>query len=224
MESQHYVIIHKEYLNYNTFIMKVSTATKHQSTTTSCYARIKGNESFKPYSPIKVEDYSLTFIIKNYEQGNVSKFISEKNVNDTLEIQFPFSKGEFKDISDVLMIAGGTGITPMLQILYNSKMGKNNFTLLFYNKSDEDIFYAKELDELANVFYFVEKGSHLIGKPSLQNIKEVTNNKMYKYVYVCGPPGMMECVCGKKNPDKSQGELKGILKELGYNENNVHKF
>ena len=43
-------------------------------------------------------------------------------------------------------------------------------------------------------------------------------------VLVCGPPGMMEAVCGDKAKDKSQGELKGILKTLGYTPEQVFKF
>ncbi len=43
-------------------------------------------------------------------------------------------------------------------------------------------------------------------------------------VLVCGPPGMMEAVCGDKAKDKSQGELKGILKAMGYTPEQVFKF
>eukprot|EP00955_Chlamydomonas_euryale_P110606 366009-Chlamydomonas_euryale.AAC.24 len=45
--------------------------------------------------------------------------------------------------------------------------------------------------------------------PSLDNL-----------VMVCGPPGMMNAVSGNKAPDKSQGELTGLLKELGYTKDN----
>ena len=43
-------------------------------------------------------------------------------------------------------------------------------------------------------------------------------------VYVCGPPGMMNHISGDKNPDKSQGELKGLLKKLEFSEAQVYKF
>ncbi|KAF3510366.1 hypothetical protein F2Q69_00000847 [Brassica cretica] len=43
-------------------------------------------------------------------------------------------------------------------------------------------------------------------------------------ILVCGPPGMMEHVSGGKAPDWSQGEVKGILKELGFTEQMVFKF
>ena len=40
---------------------------------------------------------------------------------------------------------------------------------------------------------------------------------------VIGPPGQMVSVCGKKDGMK-QGELGGILKELGYSQDQVFKF
>jgi cytochrome-b5 reductase len=43
-------------------------------------------------------------------------------------------------------------------------------------------------------------------------------------VFVCGPPGMMDAVSGGKAPDLSQGELKGMLKDLGYTSPMVFKF
>ncbi|MBA0797229.1 hypothetical protein Gohar_007944 [Gossypium harknessii] len=43
-------------------------------------------------------------------------------------------------------------------------------------------------------------------------------------IFVCGPPGMMEHICGGKAKDHSQGQLTGILKELGYTEQMVYQF
>ena len=42
-------------------------------------------------------------------------------------------------------------------------------------------------------------------------------------VFVCGPPPQVNAIAGKKAGMK-QGELGGILKELGYTEDQVYKF
>jgi cytochrome-b5 reductase len=42
-------------------------------------------------------------------------------------------------------------------------------------------------------------------------------------VLVCGPPGQVAAVAGKKDGMK-QGALGGVLKELGYKEDQVFKF
>jgi cytochrome-b5 reductase len=41
---------------------------------------------------------------------------------------------------------------------------------------------------------------------------------------VCGPPGFMNLVSGDKAKDYTQGPLSGLLKQLGYTENQVFKF
>lgn len=43
-------------------------------------------------------------------------------------------------------------------------------------------------------------------------------------ILVCGPPGLMKFVSGDKLPDKSQGPLEGLLKDMGYTEQQVFKF
>jgi len=42
-------------------------------------------------------------------------------------------------------------------------------------------------------------------------------------VVICGPPGQVNAVAGKKEGPK-QGPVGGILKELGYTEDQVFKF
>jgi len=42
-------------------------------------------------------------------------------------------------------------------------------------------------------------------------------------VFICGPPGQVSALAGKKDGMK-QGELGGILKEMGYSLDQVFKF
>src|SRR5947207_14243460 len=43
-------------------------------------------------------------------------------------------------------------------------------------------------------------------------------------IFVCGPPGMYKAISGMKKSPMDQGELDGILKELGYDKEQVYKF
>lgn len=46
-------------------------------------------------------------------------------------------------------------------------------------------------------------------------------------VFVCGPPPLYKAVCGPKgtkDDPKAQGELGGLLKDMGYAEHAVFKF
>jgi cytochrome-b5 reductase len=43
-------------------------------------------------------------------------------------------------------------------------------------------------------------------------------------IFICGPPGQVSTLAGKKESPKNQGELLGALKEVGYDASQVHKF
>ena len=43
-------------------------------------------------------------------------------------------------------------------------------------------------------------------------------------IFVCGPPGLYKAISGTKKSPQEQGELTGILKELGYGQDQVFKF
>ena len=42
-------------------------------------------------------------------------------------------------------------------------------------------------------------------------------------VFVCGPPGQVKAIAGAKDGPR-QGELQGVLKELGYTADDVFKY
>lgn len=43
-------------------------------------------------------------------------------------------------------------------------------------------------------------------------------------IFVCGPPGQVNAISGPKASFKDQGELKGLLSDLGYKADQVYKF
>ena len=43
-------------------------------------------------------------------------------------------------------------------------------------------------------------------------------------IFVCGPPPQVEALSGGKGPKGSQGELKGLIADLGYAPSQVYKF
>ena len=54
----------------------------------------------------------------------------------------------------------------------------------------------------------------VLPEPKEENVK----------IFVCGPPGMYKAVSGNKKSPAEQGELTGMLRELGYREDQVYKF
>ena len=68
---------------------------------------------------LRVRALNLLLDIQTYEKGNISRYLSLLKVGDKVRIRGP--KGQFKYHAsltrEIGMIAGGTGITPMLQII-----------------------------------------------------------------------------------------------------------
>jgi cytochrome-b5 reductase len=172
----------------------------------------------------------------------MSKHIHSLKVGDSLEVRGPFPKYPYtaNKHSEIGLIAGGTGITPMLQLIrkvLDNPQDKTKINFIFANHTTKDILLKDELDKLAKqhpdrfkIKYIIsnkEPGwNGEVGYVRKDIIKDTFKGSADKesIVFVCGPPGMVEVVCGPKAKDNSQGEVKGILKDLGYNEDNVYKF
>jgi cytochrome-b5 reductase len=137
------------------------------------------------------------------------------------------------------MVAGGTGITPMLQVIeevLRNPADKTQLSLLFGNVEAEDILLKGRLNALAAKHPKQLKVVYLLDKPpkSWRGESGYVTPAMLKahmpppgddhLVFVCGPPGLMAAVSGGKAKDFSQGELSGALKALGYTEKMVFKF
>lgn len=119
-------------------------------------AIINGKEVVRLYTPISTDDDLGYFdlLIKTYEAGNISKHVESKNIGDTIEVRGP--KGFFTYTPNMAksfgMVAGGTGIAPMFQIItaiLKDPTDKTKLSLVYANVNEEDILLKKELDEFA---------------------------------------------------------------------------
>lgn len=236
-------------VNHNTKLYRFSTNGDDLSIglhVASCLvtrAVIDGKEVIRPYTPTSPEHATGHFdlVIKEYPQGLMSKHIAALKPGETLDMKGPFPKIEvttnFK--KSIGMVAGGTGITPMLQIIdhiFADPKDTTTVTLIYANIADVDILFKEKLDHLAatnkrfKVHYVLDNpppGNAAYSKGRVS--KELLTTFMpppapEHLVLVCGPPPMMGAISGDKAPDKSQGELSGFLKELGYDATQVYKM
>ena len=109
----------------------------------------------RPYSmsstPTNKQHLSLTYKIVDRE-GSFSQLLKKLRPGDRVFITGPF--GVFtldpSKHKDVIMIAGGVGITPFHSMVsYCTEKGlANKLTLLYSNKTHEDVIFYKELMEL----------------------------------------------------------------------------
>ncbi len=114
----------------------------------------------RSYTPISSDENPGYFdlLIKSYPQGNISRHMATLKIGDVMKVKGPkgamvYTPGLVKRFG---MIAGGTGITPMLQIIRaivrgRPKNGGNDTTevdLIFANVNHEDILLKDDLDSL----------------------------------------------------------------------------
>lgn len=100
----------------------------------------------------------------------MSQYLESLKIGDTIQVRGPSGRlqylgnGKFSikklrneppqivKVNKVNMIAGGTGITPMLQLIRHiakDKDDKTQLALLFANQTEKDILVRNELEEVA---------------------------------------------------------------------------
>lgn len=236
-------IVEKTQMNHNTFFFKLESDTEMPHFKSCSHVKIyddKGNG--RPYSPLSGSQKHLYLAIKEYPKGVLSKYICSKNVNDTILVSESMVSRENKpnEFKNVLMIAGGTGITPIYQILndsFSNDFNITDYTLLFLNKTKDDIFLLPQLEKLKkksngklHIIHVLSQetspsDSHQVcGKLTKDGLLTITHSKLFEFVYICGPPSLYESFSGKKISRFEQGPLTGILADIGYSEKQVYKL
>ena len=184
----------------------------------------------------------LELLVKRYPNGPMSEHLHDMEPGQRLDFKGPLPKYPWQPNkhSHIALIAGGTGITPMYQLVRNifkNPEDKTKVTLIFGNISEEDVLLKKEFEELENTyprrfkaFYTLDNppeswpyGKGFISKDLLKTVLPEPKEENVK-VFVCGPPGLYKAISGPKVSPSDQGELTGLLKELGYSKDQVYKF
>ncbi|EME82672.1 uncharacterized protein MYCFIDRAFT_87623 [Pseudocercospora fijiensis CIRAD86] len=210
--------------------------------------KFKGPEdekpTIRPYTPVSDEEERgfLDLLVKQYKGGPMSTHLHEMETGQTLEFKGPIPKypWEANKHNHIALLAGGTGITPMYQLcrqIFKNPADKTKVTLVFGNVTEEDILLKKEFQDLEQqfpqrfrAFYVLDnppkgwkQGKGHITKDLLKTVMPAPDEENIK-VFVCGPPGLYKAISGAKKSPADQGELSGILKELGYEKDQVFKF
>jgi len=160
--------------------------------------------------------------------GKTSQQLAQLYVGDEISIQGPFGRveykgqGVFKVGSKTLtkkyigMMAGGSGLTPMLQVLeaaLKDKNDKTRFSLIYANQTENDILLRERLEELQAEHEDRFRLHYTLDRPP-QNWEYSTGfitDEMIKMqlpppsddtlVLMCGPPPMIKFAC-RANLDK----------------------
>eukprot|EP01041_Mallomonas_annulata_P004429 gene4429-8818_t len=189
----------------------------------SVRAVIDGNKVTRAYTPTSRPDVKGYFelLVKSYEFGKMSSHLHTLKVDQELEVRGPI--GNFKYVPNkyptIGLIAGGTGLTPCLQVIRcvlegpDAAQDNTNFILFFQNRKHEDILLHNELQELQlqhpqrlAIIYFLSNPSdhpswgktnthtEKIGYISQEMISSYMSPEKCPLVCICGPSGFNDAM------------------------------
>jgi NAD(P)H-flavin reductase len=196
--------------------------------------RIDGDLVMRAYTPASSDDELGYFelVVKIYHAnehprfplgGKMSQYLESLAIGDTIEVKGPVGHmhylgygkytldGTAHSTAQINMIAGGTGITPMYQVIkavLKNSNDKTQMALLYANQSPDDILLREELDALAaadsrfKVWYTVdrveeeENWKYSVGFVNRQMVEEnLFPAAPDAITVICGPPPMVKFAC-----------------------------
>ncbi|XP_017284370.1 NADH-cytochrome b5 reductase 2 [Kryptolebias marmoratus] len=202
-------------------------------------AKVNGSLVVRPYTPVSSDEDQgfVDLVVKIYykgfhpsypEGGQMSQYLDNLSIGDTIDFRGPNGlliyegKGVFsirankktepkvQRFKHVGMIAGGTGVTPMLQLIQSITSDPDDITkcsLIFANQTENDILLKEELEEVqkkhpekVQLWYTLDKPpqgwSYSSGYVTFDMIKDhLPAPSSDVLIVLCGPSPMVKNAC-----------------------------
>ena len=170
---------------------------------------MEGSQVTRSYSicssPKEALEGSYAITVRSNPGGFVAdRLLQEKKQGDTVIASAPqgfFYYEDLRDAKHVVGLAGGSGITPFLSMARALTDGIEDFTLtlLYGSRTEEEILFRGELDEIARVCPKVDV-IHVLSDEEKEGLEQcfITAEMIRKYapeaeeysVFLCGPEAM----------------------------------
>ncbi|WP_244276922.1 benzoate 1,2-dioxygenase electron transfer component BenC [Geodermatophilus obscurus] len=170
---------------------------------------VPGTEESRSYSFSSApQDKELTFLVKLTPGGVMSTYLEERaQVGD--EITFTGPHGSFflrESDAPLLLLAGGTGLAPVLAILrtLEGKRSGRQMHLVYGVTTDDDLVELETIQQLAGAIDGLT-WDYCVADPATKAPNQGYVTGLYgpehlhdgdAAVYLCGPPAMVEAVRG----------------------------
>ncbi len=162
-----------------------------------------------------VDDH-LKVTVKRVKDGRGSNWVCD-TVLAGHEIDVLAPSGTFTPRSldtDLLLLAGGSGVTPVMSIIKSAlATGTGRMLLVYANRDEQSVIFHRELRELVAahpdrlvVLHWLET---VQGLPSLKPLQEIVRPWAHAEAFICGPAPFMDCAAD-------------ALKELGVGRDRIH--
>ncbi|KAJ5198453.1 Cytochrome b5 [Penicillium cinerascens] len=180
-------------------------------------AVVDGTTVTRSYTPTSnnLDRGRIELVVKCYPDGLLSGcYLAGLSIGDEVEFRGPkgamrYSNGLCRKIG---MVAGGTGITPMYQVIRaicENETDTTEISLIYANRSESDILLREELETFARrypknfkLWYMLDSapegwayGTGYVDQTVLS--KHLPAHSSDTKIFLCGPPGMVNAT--KKN-------------------------
>lgn len=172
-------------------------------------AEVDGQDIRRSYSIASMGDAPLTVGVKQVEGGAFSTFAQGLKPGDMLSVMVPQGRFTPNDEASLLLVAAGSGITPMMSIAADALARNARVTLVYGNRQTSSIMFRAELDALKDRYLGQFTLIHILSReeqdvPLLNG--RVTGEKIAALVkagaidlgcdgtFLCGPGEMIDNV------------------------------
>ena len=182
--------------------------------------------------------------MKAYPEGALSPRIAALQPGDALLLRGPIAGATQlrPGVRAIGFVAGGTGVTPMLQIIYSLvrsmhadmppvrlgsasgrlDLGLFHLGLLCFNRQEEDILVADELAELSDAHPALRVFHSLSDPPASWSGGRGRPSKEILQAQLPPPAADVQVFCC--GPPAFNSTVQGLLAELRYTDDMVHEF
>jgi dihydroorotate dehydrogenase electron transfer subunit len=145
--------------------------------------------------------------IMNSQNGNVSvtvkaigtatRTLHGMKEGDIIGVRGPFGNFFTKNIDNVLMIGGGTGIAPLFFLVKNLIKKSKRITFVIGAKTKSELLFLYSLKQLCKkqtILSTTEDGSYGLNCIVTKPLKKLIDQEKYNMIYTCGPEPMIRKV------------------------------
>lgn len=136
-------------------------------------ANVNGQNISRSYTPVSnnTDLGRIELLVKVYPGGLMTQHLENMEIGDTIEIRGPKGAMQYSTAyaKHIGMIAGGTGITPMYQLIRaicEDESDNTKISLLYANNTEEDILLKEELDNFTRKCPNKFQVNYVLSRPS----------------------------------------------------------
>lgn len=141
------------------------------------------------------EDGSVAVAVRKV--GEATGALHNKKVGEIIGVRGPFGNGFTVKKGKVLVVAGGTGVFPLLFLSRKIKSKATRLVFIVGAKTREELFFIDEIERLCgkeNVVASTEDGSYGIKCLASESLELLLCKEKFDMIYTCGPELMMRKV------------------------------